>query len=130
MRKRVNVDRVVAKQQAVRDANKAKKKRFYELQRELYGLEVELVRIAYPKMDEWTAVQRVYNAHRYNLVSSNNTDALYDDNPDDRIARAKAEDKIAKEKQFKEDKNKQLWTELCAKVKSLSSTDLNNIHKI
>ena len=48
MRKRVNVDRIVAKQQAVAEANKAKKRRFYELQRELYGLEVELVMIAYP----------------------------------------------------------------------------------
>lgn len=130
MRKRVNVDRIVAKQQAVADANKAKKRRFYELQRELYGLEVELVMIAYPQMSEWDAVQRVYNAHRYNLVSSNNTDALYDDNLDEKIARAKAEEKIAKEKRFIEEKNKQLWTELCAKVKSLSSNDEESIQNL
>ena len=130
MRKRVNVDRIVAKQQAVAEANKAKKRRFYELQRELYGLEVELVMIAYPQMSEWDAVQRVYNAHRYNLVSSNNTDALYDDNLDEKIARAKAEEKIAKEQQFRVEKNKQLWTELCAKVKSLSSNDEDNIQNL
>ena len=130
MRKRVNVDRIVAEQQAVADANKAKKRRFYELQRELYGLEVELVMIAYPQMSEWDAVQRVYNAHRYNLVSSNNTDALYDDNLDEKIDRAKAEEKIAKEQQFRVEKNKQLWTELCAKVKSLSSNDEDNIQNL
>lgn len=130
MRKRVNVDRIVAEQQAVADANKAKKRRFYELQRELYGLEVELVMIAYPQMSEWDAVQRVYNAHRYNLVSSNNTDALYDDNLDEKIARAKAQEKIAKEQRFREEKNKQLWTELCAKVKSLSSNDEESIQNL
>ena len=130
MRKRVNVDRIVAKQQAVAEANKAKKRRFYELQRELYGLEVELVMIAYPQMSEWDAVQRVYNAHRYNLVSSNNTDALYDDNLDKKIARAKAQEKIAKEQRFREEKNKQLWTELCAKVKSLSSNDEESIQNL
>ena len=130
MRKRVNVNRIVAKQQAVADANKAKKRRFYELQRELYGLEVELVMIAYPQMSEWDAVQRVYNAHRYNLVSSNNTDALYDDNLDEKIARAKAQEKIAKEQRFREEKNKQLWTELCAKVKSLSSNDEESIQNL
>ena len=81
-------------------------------------------------MSEWDAVQRVYNAHRYNLVSSNNTDALYDDNLDEKIARAKAEEKIAKEKRFMEEKNKQLWTELCAKVKSLSSNDEDNIQNL
>ena len=121
MKKQVNIDRIVAKQQAVKDANKAKRVRFYQLQRELHGVTIDLLMTARPTLSTWDATQIVYKANKFGVISQDNVDPLFRDDINDLILCAEIKHKLVEEERFKEAKHNNSWTELQAKYSQFKS---------
>jgi hypothetical protein len=121
LKKQVNIDSIVAKQQAAADANKAKRVRFYKLQRELHGITIDLLMTARPSLSTWDATQIVYNANKFGVITQDNVDPLFRDDINDLILSAQIKHKLAEEQRFKESKYNNSWTELQAKYSQFKS---------
>ena len=126
MKKRVNIDGIVAKQQTIADAKKAQKVRFYELQRELHGCTIKLLMLARPNLTEHAATQIVYYAYKYGVIDNNNVDPLFKDNIEELNTKARALYDIKEKERFDKLKRERSWNELKAKVSaSLSHGEAN-----
>lgn len=98
--RKVNVEQVIDEAQKIQAELKAKRVRFYEIQRELYGLEIQQLMEVRPDLDMWKATQRVYNFHKLGV------DPLLDDK------------KYYKElkKQTQVERFDNTWAQICAEV--------------
>lgn len=65
--RKINIEEILNAKAKVEQRAKERKQRFYQLQRELYGAEIEILRDENPELSMWEATQIVYNKHKYGV---------------------------------------------------------------
>ena len=65
--KKINIQNVIEAQERLNQRSKERKQRFFQLQRELYGAEIEVLRDEQPHLSLWEATQLVYNKYKYGV---------------------------------------------------------------
>ena len=95
--KKIDINNVIAAQERLNQRSKERKQRFFQLQRELYGAEIEILRDEQPHLSLWEATQLVYNKYKYGVEPNTQN---YEDNLTEAKKRVENEVKLNKLKEL------------------------------